>query len=81
MKSPVDISREVEEREKALALALARVARAQDMYQAYLRGMTLAEVGGLFGISRERVRQIFFWNHLPSRDPGWHPPGSPKRQS
>jgi len=49
------------------------------MYQAYLRGMTLAEVGALYGIGRERVRQLFYMEFLPTRQHGWHPPGDPRR--
>lgn len=49
------------------------------MYQGYLRGMTLAEIGALYGITRERVRQLFFMERLPTRQRGWHPPGDPRR--
>lgn len=58
---------------------LRRTERALDMYQAYLRGLTFGEVGELYGISTERVRQIFFWAHLPARRNGWVPPGDPRR--
>lgn len=46
------------------------------MYQAYLRGLTMAEVGYLYGVSAERVRQLFFWNGLPRRERGWRPPNA-----
>lgn len=59
----------------------ARTQRTLDMYQAYLRGMTLAEVGALYGLGRERVRQLFFMNCLPTRTIGWRPPGDPGRES
>jgi hypothetical protein len=29
------------------------------MYQAYLRGLSLTEVGALYGVGPERVRQVF----------------------
>jgi sigma-70-like protein len=48
--------------------------RVLDMYQAYLRGMTMREVGALYGIGTERVRQLFSWNHLPRRQRNWRPP-------
>lgn len=48
--------------------------RANEMYQAYLRGLTMTEVGYLYGVSTERVRQLFFWNGLPRRQRGWRPP-------
>ena len=51
------------------------------MYQAYLRGMTLAEVGALYGLGPERVRQLFFMNYLPTRTIGWRPPGDSGRES
>jgi hypothetical protein len=51
------------------------------MYQGYLRGMTLAEVGALYGIGRERVRQLFVMEYLPTRTSGWRPPGDPGRDS
>jgi hypothetical protein len=50
------------------------------MYQAYLRGMSLAEVGALYGLGRERVRQLFYMNYLPTRTVGWRPPGDPGRE-
>jgi sigma-70-like protein len=59
----------------------ARAERAQDMYQAYLRGMTLAEVGALYGLGPERVRQLFFMTRLPTRKREWRPPGHPQRDS
>jgi Sigma-70, region 4 len=46
------------------------------MYQAYLRGMSMSEVGRLYGIGPERVRQIFYWSGLPRRSRDWSPPGS-----
>lgn len=52
----------------------ARSERAHDMYQAYLRGMTLAQVGVLYGIGPERVRQLFFMERLPTRKQAWRPP-------
>lgn len=52
--------------------------RAYEMYQAYLRGMSMREVGRLYGIGPERVRQIFYWNGLPRRSREWSPPG-PRR--
>ncbi len=51
------------------------------MYQAYLRGMSLAKVGALYGLGPERVRQLFFMNYLPTRTTGWRPPGDPRRES
>jgi hypothetical protein len=44
------------------------------MYQAYLRGLTLAGVGRLYGLGAERVRQLFFMERLPTRKQGWRPP-------
>jgi hypothetical protein len=44
------------------------------MYQAYLRGLTLAGVGRLYGVGAERVRQLFLLEGLPSRQQGWRPP-------
>ena len=41
----------------------------------------MLEVGRLYGISRERVRQLFYWNGLPRRRHGWYPPGHPKRDA
>jgi hypothetical protein len=40
------------------------------MYQAYLRGKSLAEVGALYGLGSERVRQLFFMHYLPTRTIG-----------
>ena len=57
----------------------ARAERAHDMYQAYLRGMTLAEVGALYGLGPERVRQLFYMTRLPTRKREWRPPGHPQR--
>jgi hypothetical protein len=57
----------------------ARAERAHDMYQAYLRGMSLAEVGALYGLGPERVRQLFFMTRLPTRKREWRPPGHPQR--
>lgn len=51
------------------------------MYQAYLRGMSLAEVGALYGIGGERVRQLLRIEFLPTRQPGWRPPGDPGRDA
>lgn len=59
----------------------ARAERAHDMYQAYLRGMTLAQVGALYGIGPERVRQLFFMTRLPTRKRGWRAPGGASRQA
>jgi hypothetical protein len=59
----------------------ARAERTLDMYQAYLRGLSLAEVGALYGLGGERVRQLFFMNYLPTRTIGWRPPGDPGRES
>ena len=41
------------------------------MYADYLEGMTLAEVGRRYGVSRERVRQLFAAERLPRRRRGW----------
>lgn len=41
--------------------------RAQSMYAAYLDGATLEEVGQQFGLTRERIRQIFVKAGLPTR--------------
>ena len=51
------------------------------MYQAYLRGRSLAKVGALYGLGPERVRQLFFMNYLPTRTIGWRPPGDSGRES
>lgn len=59
----------------------ARAGRTLDMYQAYLRGKSLAEVGALYGLGPERVRQLFFMHYLPTRTIGWRPPGDPGRES
>lgn len=57
----------------------ARAEQARDMYQAYLRGLTLTEVGALYGLGPERVRQVFFQERLPTRQRGWRPPSHPER--
>jgi hypothetical protein len=57
----------------------ARAERAHDMYQAYLRGMSLAEVGALYGLGPERVRQLFYMTRLPTRKREWRPPDHPDR--
>jgi DNA-directed RNA polymerase sigma subunit (sigma70/sigma32) len=38
-------------------LASDRARRARAMYERYRQGLTLAEVGAEFGVTRERVRQ------------------------
>jgi hypothetical protein len=43
--------------------------------------MSLAEVGTLYGVGRERVRQLFVMDYLPTRTIGWRPPGDPVRES
>jgi hypothetical protein len=43
--------------------------------------MSLAEVGALYGLGRERVRQLFFMDYLSTRAIGWRPPGDPGRES
>lgn len=53
--------------------------RANDMYQAYLRGLTLAQVGRLYGIGDERVRYLLQRAGLPCRWQGWRPPDDPRR--
>ncbi len=63
------------------AVREARSERAHDMYQAYLRGMTLAQVGALYGLGPERVRQLFFMTRLPTRKKAWRPPGPSERKS
>jgi hypothetical protein len=50
------------------------------MYQAYLRGMSLTEVGTLYELGGERVRQLFVMDYLPTRVNGWRPPGDPGRE-
>jgi DNA-directed RNA polymerase sigma subunit (sigma70/sigma32) len=49
------------------AAAEERKQRARTMYARYLEGLTMAEVGREFGISGERVRQLFALAGLPSR--------------
>jgi DNA-directed RNA polymerase sigma subunit (sigma70/sigma32) len=44
-----------------------RAIRTRAMYERYQAGLTLEEVGAEFGIKRERVRQLFFEQHLPTR--------------
>jgi hypothetical protein len=44
-----------------------REARARAMHALYLEGATLEEVGELYGVSRERVRQVFRDRGLRSR--------------
>ncbi|NLT06669.1 MAG: hypothetical protein GXY03_10225 [Solirubrobacterales bacterium] len=51
-----------------------RAERTRDMYQAYLRGMTLRQVGALYGVGGERVRQLFYMERLPTRKRNWRPP-------
>lgn len=58
----------------------ARSERTLDMYQAYLRGMSLAQVGQLYGVGGERVRQLFYMDYLPTRAAGWRPPADPRRE-
>lgn len=58
----------------------ARAYRTQDMYQGYLRGMSLAEVGALYGVGPERVRQLFYMERLPTRKKAWRPPDHPERE-
>lgn len=58
----------------------ARAEQARDMYQAYLRGLSLSEVGALYGLGPERVRQVFFMERLPTRQRGWRPPGDTSRK-
>jgi DNA-directed RNA polymerase sigma subunit (sigma70/sigma32) len=41
--------------------------RAREMYSLYQRGSTLEEVGKLYGLTRERVRQLFKEADLPTR--------------
>jgi hypothetical protein len=72
---PREQRREAERQQRHLEQA----ERAHDMYQAYLRGLSMAAVGQLYGISYERVRQLLFWHHLPRRDQSWRPPGDPRR--
>lgn len=53
-----------------MAINARRVAnnqRAEDAYSMYKRGATLEEVGREFGVTRERVRQIFRDRDLPIR--------------
>lgn len=59
----------------------ARSERAQDMYQGYLRGMTLAEVGALYGLGPERVRQLFSMTRLPTRKREWRRLGTPSAKA
>lgn len=59
----------------------ARAERVRDMYQGYLRGMSLAQVGVLYGVGPERVRQLFFMERLPTRKRDWRPPGHPQRET
>jgi DNA-directed RNA polymerase sigma subunit (sigma70/sigma32) len=44
-----------------------RLERVREMYAVYDTGVTYAEVGERFGISEERVCQLFSWAGLPSR--------------
>lgn len=53
--------------------------RAHDMYQAYLRGLTLEEVGRLYGVGGERVRQLLQRVGLPCRWQDWRAPNDPRR--
>lgn len=46
-----------------------RARRVHAMHARYAEGPTLAEVGAEFGITRERVRQLFVDQRLPTRDP------------
>lgn len=48
-----------------------RPERVREMYQDYIEGMTLAEVGRAHGLTRKRVRQLFALEQLPRRRPGW----------
>jgi hypothetical protein len=54
-----------------------RAEQTHEMYQAYLRGLSLTEVGALYGLGAERVRQLFYLEHLPTRQ-HWRPPNPPK---
>jgi DNA-binding CsgD family transcriptional regulator len=47
--------------------------------EAYLSGKSLREVGALFGLHREQVRQILIKEGVPCR-PGVHRPGLPKNE-
>jgi hypothetical protein len=51
--------------DKALARAASQRTRA--MYAMYVNGATLEEVGARFGVTRERVRQIFQEAGIPTR--------------
>jgi DNA-directed RNA polymerase sigma subunit (sigma70/sigma32) len=42
-------------------------ARVREMHSLYQQGATLEEVGELYGITRERVRQLFKEADLPTR--------------
>jgi uncharacterized protein YjcR len=53
-----------------------RSERTRDMYQGYLRGMSLAQVGSLYGVGPERVRQLFVLEGLPTRRRGWRAPNA-----
>ncbi len=43
--------------------------------------MSLAQVGVLYGVGPERVRQLFFMERLPTRKRDWRPPGHPQRET
>lgn len=44
--------------------------RTSKMYDLYANGATLQEVGDRFGLSRQRVQQIFIEANLPTRSIG-----------
>lgn len=45
--------------------------RDDEIVRLYRRGMTISEVGHLFGLTGERVRQVLAANGVPRRSVGW----------
>jgi hypothetical protein len=47
-----------------------RARRVRAMHERYSEGLTPAEVGAEFGVTKERMRQLFVDQRLPTRDRG-----------
>ncbi len=59
----------------------ARERQIREMYTVYLTGATLAQVGATYGVSPERVRQLFARLDLPRRHPAAHHKSEPTPRS
>lgn len=56
-----------------------RTKRAERMASMYRQGLTLAQIGQHFGLTRERVRQLIASQGLTAKDGGQHKQGTAKR--